>query len=396
MAAGDKASRQRLDAVDFLRGLVMIVMALDHVREFFTYAQFSPTNLAVTTAPYFLTRWVTHFCAPVFSLLTGVGACLWYSRGHTKPELSRFLLARGAWLIFLELVLTRCFGWAFNFDFRITVAIVLWVLAWSMIVLAAAVWLPPRIFTGIALLAIAGHNALDGVRAATFGPFAWLWIMLHGQGNLAIAPGYNFYVAYAIIPWFAVMMAGFSLGSVFLWEPARRRRFLLRLGAAVTGLFILVRAFNLYGDPSKWTPQKNALFTVFSFVNCSKYPPSLDFLLMTLGPSLILLGLLDGFRFERLRPVIVFGRVPLFYYVVHIPMMHLAAVAICYVQFGSAHWLFESHTIGDFPAMRPPGWGFSLAVVYLIWILLVVTLYPACRWYAGVKRRSDNPWLSYL
>jgi uncharacterized membrane protein len=396
MSAGDKASRQRLDAIDFLRGLVMIVMALDHVRDFFTYAQFNPTNLAVATAPYFLTRWITHFCAPVFSFLTGAGAYLWYSRGHTKPELSRFLLTRGVWLIFLELVVTRCFGWAFNFDYRITVAVVMWVLGWSMIVLCAAVWLPSRIFAGIALLTIAGHNALDGVRPETFGPFRFLWKLLHSPGNITIAPGHNFYVSYVLIPWFAVMMAGFSVGPVFLWEPARRKKFLLQLGAAATALFILARAFNHYGDPAPWAVQKTALFTVFSFVNCNKYPPSLDYLLMTLGPALILLGLLDGFRFERLRPVIVFGRVPLFYYVFHIPLMHLAAVAICYVRFGSAHWLFESRSIADFPATRPPGWGFNLAVVYLIWILLVLTLYPACRWYAGVKRRSDNPWLSYL
>jgi len=396
MTAARSSGSARLQAIDFLRGLVMIVMALDHVREFFTHAQFNPTNLAVTTAPYFLTRWITHFCAPVFSFLTGVGAYLWYSRGRTKSELSLYLLKRGAWLIFLELTVTRCFGWAFNFDYRITLAGVLWILGWSMIVLAGAIWLPNRVFTAIALLTIAGHNTLDRISSGDFDRFSWAWAFLHSPANLTIAPGYNFFTAYVLIPWFAVMMAGFSLGRVFLLDGPRRRRFLLQLGAAATCLFILVRGFNAYGDPVRWAAQKSGLFTVFSFVNCTKYPPSLDYLLMTLGPTLILLALFDGFEFRRLRPVVVFGRVPLFYYVVHIPLMHLAAAAICYWRFGSAHWLFTSTTIADFPAMRPPGWGFSLPVVYVIWVALVSVLYPLCTWFAGVKRRGGAGWLSYL
>lgn len=387
----------RLQSIDFLRGLVMIFMALDHVREWFTYAPFNPTDLAATTAPYFLTRWITHFCAPVFSLLTGVGAFLWYARGrHSKPELSRFLLARGVWLIFLELVVTRCFGWAFNFDFRITAAAVLWVLGLSMIVLAGAIWQPMRLFTIIALITIAGHPLLTHVSGDAFGSFAWLWQMLYGRGNIVVVPGYNLYVAYVLIPWFAVMMAGFSLGPVFLWEAERRKRFLLRLGMAATGLFILLRVFNDYADPAPWSVQKNALFTILSFVNCVKYPPSPDFLLMTLGPALILLSLLDGVDFRRLRPVVTFGRVPLFYYVVHVTLMHLVAVAICYWRFGAIYWLFRSTSIADFPAMRPPGWGFSLPVVYIVWMGVVAILYPLCRWFAGVKRRGGSAWLSYM
>ena len=204
----------RLQSIDFLRGLVMIFMALDHVRDWFTYAQFNPTNLAVTTGPYFMTRWITHFCAPVFSLLTGVGAFIWYTRGHySKPELSRFLLVRGAWLIFLELVVTRCFGWAFNFDFKITGAIVIWELGWSMIVLAGAVWLPSRVLTGIALVTIACQSLLTHVSENAFGSFAWLWRMLFSRGNIVIAPGHNLYVAYAIIPWFCRDDGGVQPGS---------------------------------------------------------------------------------------------------------------------------------------------------------------------------------------
>ena len=399
---------RRLQTIDFLRGLVMIIMALDHVREFFTNAQFNPTDLAVlnfalnleylaaTTAPYFLTRWITHFCAPVFSYLTGVGAFLWYSRGHSKPELTRFLFTRGAWLIFLELTVTRCLGWAFNFDYRMTLAGVLWILGWSMIVLGFTVKLPNRIFTAIALATIAGHNALGAIRPAAFGRFAWLWKLLHSPGNIAVAGDHNFFTSCVLIPWFAVMMAGFSLGPVFLWEPERRKRFLIRLGAGATTLFVLIRGLNGYGDPAPSAPQKSALFTLFSFVNCSKYPPSLDYLLMTLGPSLLLLGLLDRLDLDRLRPVIVFGRVPLFYYMLHIPLMHLAAVVMCEIRFGDAHWLFTSRDIGEFPSQFPPGWGFSLPIVYLIWATLILALYPLCRWFAGVKERSRSNWLSYL
>ena len=396
MSTGAQTTGHRLQTIDFLRGLIMIVMALDHVRDFFTSAHFDPADLTSTTAAYFFTRWITHFCAPVFSLLTGVGAFLWYSRGHTKSELSRFLLTRGLWLVFLELTVTRCLGWAFNFDYRITLGGVLWILGWSMIVLALAVRLPERVFTIVALVTIFGHNMLDGIRAQTLGGFSWLWVLLHQPAPLTIAPGYGFFPAYVLIPWFAVMMTGFSLGHVFLWEPARRKEFLLRSGIAATALFVLIRGLNHYGDRVPWATQKSALFDVLSFVNCTKYPPSLDYLLMTLGPALILLGLLDGFDWGRLRPVIVFGRVPLFYYVLHIPLMHLAAVVICYLQYGSAHWMFTSLTIADFPAMRPPGWGFRLAIVYLIWMLLVLALYPLCRWFAGVKRRSSAAWLSYF
>ncbi|HVW11761.1 MAG TPA: heparan-alpha-glucosaminide N-acetyltransferase domain-containing protein [Bryobacteraceae bacterium] len=385
--------KSRLESIDFLRGLVMIVMALDHVRDLFTNATFNPVNLAATTAPYFFTRWITHFCAPVFSLLTGVGAYLWYSRGkHSKAELSRFLLGRGVWLIFLELVVTRCFGWAFNFDFRITVAVVLWILGWSMIVLAGMIWLPPRAFAAVALVTIAAHNLLARISA----PNTWWWDFLYRQANIEITPGHNFYFAYVLIPWYAVMMAGFALGPVFLWEAPRRRRFLMRVGAGATTLFFVIRTVNGYGDPAPWAGTKNGFFTVLSFLNTTKYPPSLDYLLMTIGPSLILLALIDGVQFHRLTPIVTFGRVPLFYYVVHITVMHLIALAVCAVQFGAVWWMFTSHSLAEFPFLRPPGWGFGLPGVYLIWAAVVLVLYPLCRWYAEVKRRSRNPLFSYL
>ncbi len=389
-------SKQRLDTIDFLRGLIMIVMALDHVRDYFSGAQFDPVDLAATTVPYFFTRWITHFCAPIFSLLTGVGAYLWYSRGRSRGELSRFLLTRGLWLVFLEVTVTRCLGWSFNFDYRFTLAGVLWILGWSMIVLAGAIWLPMRVLTGVALATIAGHNLLDGTGPKAFGEFGWVWNFLHSPGIVSLGAGRTMFTGYVLIPWFAVMMAGFSLGEVFRWEAARRKRFLVGCGTALIGLFLVVRGLNAYGDPVPWAAQKSAVFTALSFLNCTKYAPSLDYLLMTLGPALLVLGLLEGVDLSRLRAVVTFGRVPLFYYLWHIPLMHLAAVAVCYWQFGSPHWLFQANSIAEFPAARPPGWGFRLLVVYGIWATLIAALYPLCRWFAGVKRRGGNGWLSYL
>jgi uncharacterized membrane protein len=296
------------------------------------------------------------------------------------------------WLIFLEVVLTRCFGWAFNFDFRITLAGVLWILGWSMIVLAGAIWLPPRAFAAATLVSIAGHNLLTRIPA----PSAWWWDFLYRQANVEFAPGRNFFFAYVLIPWYAVMMAGFALGPVFLWEAPRRRKFLMRMGAGATTLFFVIRTVNGYGDPAPWAQAKTSFFTVLSFFNTTKYPPSLDFLLMTLGPSLILLALIDGVEFHRLTPIVIFGRVPLFYYVVHITLMHLIAIAICAAQNGAVWWMFTSRSIAEFPFLRPPGWGFGLPGVYLIWAVVVILMYPLCRWYAGVKRRGTSPLFSYL
>ncbi len=391
-----RTASHRFDSIDFLRGLIMIVMALDHVRDYFSSAQFDPTDFSQTTGAYFLTRWITHFCAPVFSLLTGVGAYLWYSRGRTKAELSRFLVTRGLWLVFLELTVTRCLGWTFNFNYQMTLAGVLWILGWSMIVLAGAVWLPSRLFLSVALITIAGHDALRRVGPDSFGQYGWLWKMLHSPGNIEVTPGHNFFTAYVLIPWFAVMMAGFSLGRVFEWDAARRRTFLLRAGRGALALFIALRAINAYGDPQQWSTQKTAWFTIFSFLNATKYSPSLDYLLMTLGPALILLGLTNGADFSKWRFVVTFGRVPLFYYMLHIPLMHLTAVALCAWMTGDAHLLFVSHSIADFPAAKPPGWGFGLGGVYLVWALLIAALYPLCRWFAELKQKNRSPWLSYL
>src|SRR5262249_40431466 len=286
----------RVQAVDALRGAIVIIMALDHVRDFIHISamSFSPTDLTRTTAGLFFTRWITHFCAPVFAFTAGIGAFFWYYHGRTLPQLSRFLVTRGLWLMFLELTWLRfilLFQWKWNG--AIFILTVFWMLGLSMVVLAALLHLPPKILVPLSLAVIATHNLLDPVRPDRFGQLAPLFDILHQQ---AVFPfhGALFVVAYPLVPWFAVMAAGFSFGTVFLWDPERRRSFVIRLGLGLTVLFVALRAWNHYGDAVKWSHQPTLLFTALSFLNTSKYPPSLLFLLMTLGPALLVLGYWNG------------------------------------------------------------------------------------------------------
>lgn len=386
--AGD--ARGRVESVDLVRGFIMILMALDHTRDFFGIPGQNPTALATTTAPLFFTRWITHFCAPTFFLLAGTGAYLSLRR-KSRAELSRFLASRGLWLIFLELVLVRCLGYQFNFDYRVTMLLVLWALGWAMLVLALLVHLPTWLATAFGLALIMGHNLFDGVRSAN--P---LWSILHAPGFVLNTPGPVVFTGYPLIPWVGVMAAGYGLGQVYAWDAGRRRTFLLRLGLALTVAFVALRWLNQYGDPSPWSPQPTPLHTLLSFLNTTKYPPSLLFLLMTLGPALLFLRAVDGGVPSPMRPALVFGKVPLFYYVLHFPLIHLLAVVTCLVRYGSAHWMFESPDLGNYPFTPPPGWGYTLPVVYLIWAFVVVAMYPLCRWFAALKQRRSDPWLSYL
>ncbi|HEX6599782.1 MAG TPA: heparan-alpha-glucosaminide N-acetyltransferase domain-containing protein [Gemmatimonadaceae bacterium] len=387
-------ARARIESVDLLRGVIMILMALDHTRDYFG-APVNPTDVATTTVALFFTRWVTHFCAPVFFLLTGTGAFLALRR-RSVAGLSRFLLTRGLWLIFLEFVVVRCLGWQFNFDYQLTVLTVLWALGWAMIVLSALVWLPATVVGMIGAAIVLVHNLFDGVRAASLGALAPLWTALHAPGVLWTDGTHMVFAAYVLIPWVGVTAVGYALGQVYRWEPERRRRFLLRLGIALVIAFIALRLVNLYGDPSRWAHQRSAVFTALSFINATKYPPSLLYLLMTLGPALLFLRAVDGAMPRALRPALVFGKVPMFYYVLHIVLIHLLAVVACLVRYGSAHWMFESPTLDRYPVTQPPGWPAPLPVVWLIWVTVVVLLYPLCRWFAGLKRRRTDWWLSYL
>ena len=387
--------QRRVESVDLLRGFVMIVMALDHVRDFFGGTGVSPTNLATTTAPLFFTRWVTHICAPVFFLLTGTGA-YFAMRRRSASGLARFLLTRGAWLIVLDVVVVRCLALQFNVDYRVTVLNVLWALGWSMIALSAVVRLRPAWVGALGIVTIAAHHLLDPIRPSSFGAFAPIWTILHVQGFVVNRPALVVLVAYPLIPWIGVTAAGFALGPLLERRREDRRRLLLWLGLALTAAFLLLRALNVYGDPVPWGPQRSAMVTALSFLNTTKYPPSLLFLLMTLGPALVLLRAFDRPPPRWLRPVQTFGRVPMFYFVVHFVLIHAFAVAVCWLRYGGVHWMFESPDLGHFPITEPPGWPQPLPVVYAIWFATVVAMYPLCRWYESVKTRSTNRWLSYF
>ena len=384
------SNRSRIESVDVVRGVIMILMALDHTRDFFGIPGQNPTDLATATPALFFTRWITHFCAPVFFLLTGTGAYLSLRR-KSPSELSRFLFTRGLWLIFLELVILRCFAYQFNFDYRVTMLLVIWALGWAMITLSLLVRFPPVVATAFGVVLIAGHNLLDGVRSTN--P---LWAILHSPGFVLNTPDHVVFAAYPLIPWIGVTAVGYALGQVYSWDADRRRAFLLRLGVALSLAFLVIRGINVYGDPSRWMHQKTALFTVLSFLNTTKYPPSLLFLLMTLGPALVFLSAVDRRTPRLLRPALVIGKVPLFYYALHFALIHLLAVVTCYARYGSAHWMFESPDLGHYPFSPPPGWGYSLPIVYMVWLLVVVTMYPLCRWFAALKQRRSDPWLSYL
>jgi uncharacterized membrane protein len=386
--------RTRIESVDLVRGIIMILMALDHVRDYFGVLGADPTNLAATTPGLFLTRWVTHICAPVFFLLTGTGA--WFSgRRRGRAELTRFLVTRGLWLIVIELVVMR-FLVQFNFDYKVTIITVLWALGWSMIVLAGLIHLPAWLIAVISGVLIAGHNLLDGIQAASFGALAPVWNVLHGPGFLVANERHIVLVSYALIPWVGVTALGYLLGQIYSWDAARRRRWLLRLGLGLTAGFLLLRAINVYGDPVPWSAQASPVFTVLSFFNANKYPPSLLFLLMTLGPALLMLRAFDGGCPRWLRPALIFGRVPLFYYVVHFGLIHLLAVGAALVRYGDASGLFQSPSLAQYPFTAPAGWAASLPVIYLIWAAVVLMMYPVSRWYAGVKARRTEWWLSYL
>ncbi len=384
-------AKERLDSIDLLRGLVMVVMALDHVRDYFTEVRFDPLDLSQTTVPLALTRWITHFCAPVFVFLAGTGTYLSLSRGKSRPALSRFLLTRGLWLVLLELTVVR-FGWEFNLSYSVPFVQVIWAIGWSMIALSALVYLPSRVVGGFGVVMIAVHNMLDGVDPGNLGIFGWPWQVLHVFGPIVYAPGRVFFIAYPLIPWIGVMAAGFAFGEIFTMERRRRTGALYALGGGLVVVFALLRGFNLYGDPLPWSTQATAGLTVISFLNCLKYPPSLLYLTMTLGPAIVLLPLLEKWKGKAAGFFLVYGRVPMFYYILHIYLIHLLAVGTAALMGLNVGFLFAA----PFFNTAPPGWGFGLPAVYAFWAATVIALYPACRWFAGVKKRRHDPWLSYL
>jgi len=394
------APTSRIASIDLIRGAVMVLMAIDHVRVFSGLPAGGP-NPGI-----FFTRWITHFCAPAFFFLAGTSA-FFYGRKHT--DLSRFLLIRGAWLVFLELTFLRV-SWTFNFDFaHYEMAGVIWALGWCMILLAGLVRLPFSVIGVLGLVIIAGHNLLDSymstlVQSLGNSALDGLWrIMYVGffAGPVQFgADGPNLIVLYSIIPWIGVMAAGFAFGRILSLEPAKRNKTCLMIGLGATGLFLILRGFNLYGDPRPWTAQLGAngspgMPALLAFLNTTKYPASLNFLLMTLGPTIALIPLLEGAAGTLARWIAVFGRVPFFYYMLHIPLIHALALVVSMARLGEVSpWLFTNHPMGNPSA--PDGYTWNLGLLYAVWAVAIIILYFACRWFADFKARRTEWWLRYL
>jgi uncharacterized membrane protein len=379
----------RLPGIDRMRGLVIVLMALDHVRDFFNVdaLYFDPTDLTRTYPALFLTRFVTHYCAPTFVLLAGVSAFLHGRKLNDRGALARFLLTRGVWLILLDAIVVSPV-WALELG-RFHLA-TLWAIGCSMIALAGLVFLPLRAVPLIGVLIIVSHNLLDPLHAAQFGAWAPVWSILHEPGALPFGlPGG---VSYPVLPWIGIMALGYGLEPVFL-EPASTRAWQLTLlGLASIALFLLLRGTNFYGDPHPWSQQRDSMMTALSVLNVSKYPPSLLYALVTLGPALLLLLAMERFGGFAGEVLATFGRVPLFIYLLHLYAAHAAAVALFLTEG------FDYNQLRGFGAQAAPpaGLGLSLPATYAAWILIMAALYPACRWFANVKRRRHDWWLSYL
>ncbi len=372
--------KTRVASIDIIRGAVMVLMAIDHVRVFSGLPAGGPTP------GIFFTRWITHFCAPAFFFLAGTSA--WFY-GRSRPGLSRFLASRGAWLILLELTIIRI-SWTFNFDFaHYMLAGVIWALGWCMILMAVLVKLPAKIVGWFGVVVIALHNRV--MPALTFpaqGQHAgWLAKLLYvGFFDQPIGP---LAVLYVIVPWIGVMAAGYGFATIVAQEPARRDRLCYGIGLGAIALFLVLRGFNLYGEPNHWHG------SVLSFLGTTKYPASFQFLLMTLGPTIALMPLLERLRGGLARWLTVFGRVPFFFYVLHIPLIHALALGMSAIRTGAVDpWLFTNHPMAN---PRPPeGYTWTLWQLYVVWAVAIGILYVACRWYAGVKARRKDWWLSYL
>jgi uncharacterized membrane protein len=388
---------QRLYSIDLLRGTVMMLMALDHTRDYFSNMLWAnPTDLTLVSPALFLTRWVTHFCAPVFLFLAGVAAALYEDRGRTKRQLAWFLVSRGLWLVVLELTVVRL-GFYFSFDFRVTQCLVIWVIGCSMVILAGLCYLPRWVVLVFGLVMIFWHNGTDGISAESLGPFRGLWIILHDTPEeqlISIGHGFYLFPPYKIIPWCGVMALGYGMGPIWRLPQSQRRGYLTILGLFTTLLFIVMRYANEYGNPKQWKLYfDNPLLTTLSFINCEKYPPSLDYLLMTLGPALIALALFDREPGWWGRRVSIFGRVPLFFYLLHLPVIHGLACAASYLSYREVLlWLRSPPQF----ASGPYCYGYNLPFVYVTWILVLLIMYLPCVWFAEKKRHDRSGWLSYL
>jgi uncharacterized membrane protein len=379
----------RIPAIDNLRGLVMVLMTLDHTRDFFSNDAFNPLDLSQTYPALFLTRWITHFCAPVFIFLAGMSAYLTGGR-IGKHQLSRFLLMRGLWIALLGITF-ESMVWSYTPDFSVFSGSVLWAIGWSMICLALLVFLPFPGIVALSVVMIAGHNALDSVSQQDVGSFGPLWAILHTGEKIRLTQHLVFEPYYPLIPWLGVMALGFSFGALMLLPEAERNRKLYGIGMSLMVMFIVLRASNLYGDPVPWTQQPTYLFTLFSFINCDKYPPSLCYLLMTLGPAIAVLPLIGKLSGKPAAVLQVFGQTPMFFYLLHLPLIILLSLLNAWMvtEPGAPIGL---NLFDNFPKT----YGYGLPIVYLVWILVLSLLYPVCNKFRALKQWNSHRFLKYL
>ncbi len=370
-------NKKRIESIDLLRGLVMIIMALDHTRDFFHTGGMTsdPLDLNTTTPILYFTRWITHFCAPIFVFLSGVSAFLQSSR-KSKKELSLFLIKRGLWLIVIELAIINLL---FSFDIFYTFfgLQVIWAIGISMVILGLLIWLPFELVLAVGLIIVLGHNALDFYEKANPGPYPILYNLLHHFGVHKLWGNHQLFILYPFLPWTGLMILGFCLGKL-LQNPDEqyRKNFLTITGLTAIGLFILLRFINIYGDPVAWSAQKTPFYSFLSFINTHKYPPSLFYLCMTIGPALLFIAWWGNMKNSLTRIISVYGRVAFFYYILH---------------------FFFIHTFSSIALLLIPGKGFSLGIVYVAWIAIVALLYPLCKWYDKYKtNHKEKWWLSYL
>lgn len=388
--------KQRLTSIDLVRGIVMIIMALDHTREFFHVdaSLFNPTDLTKTTIILFFTRWITHFCAPTFVFLSGLSAGLSLQR-KSKKELSWFLFTRGLWLVLIEIVVMR-FGFTFQFYYDITFFEVIYTIGVSMITLSVLVYLPQQLVLVIGLLLIFGHDALTAVRLAPGDSGYTLWTLTVQPGFIPLAEGSGIFVSYPLIPWLGIMLAGYGAARLYTHMESGRRKKILRLsGFTAILLFVIVRYTNVLAPLDAWAVQDSAWFTFLSFINCTKYPVTVLFTLMILGPIMILLSFTENARGWFTEKATVFGRVPLFYFIVHFYVLHIAALATHLIVSGKSLKDIDLHVSAGLGGIGP-GVGYPLIWTYIVWAIVLIALYPLCRWYNHFKSTHTYPWLSYL
>ena len=388
---------KRIESIDVLRGVVMIIMALDHVRDYFHYGAFfiDPTDLNSTTPFLFFTRFITHNCAPVFVFLAGTSAYLYGSK-KTKPELFKFLFTRGIWLIFLEVVVNNLI-WSFDITYSFPVLQVIWAIGFSMVSLSFLIFLPKKVLIAFGIILIAGHNLLDGIVMQGTSFKSIVWYILHQQQVIPAGPFPLFGFFYPVIPWVGLMILGYCFGTLYQkgFDATIRKKWLLTMSIVAAALFFILRGINVYGDLVPWSVQKNMTYTILSFLNVTKYPPSLLYLLITIGPALLFLYLIENTKNKITNFFIVFGRVPLFYYFLHVFVIHLFAI-IGILIFGG-NWQDMILTADVFKNAKLINYGYSLLVVYLVWIGIIILLYPMCKKYMIYKlNNKEKWWLSYL